>query len=123
MALGIFSDRFGLSAEPLDGFDKIIPFPSTKIRLAAGSKKSGGGFIGGGFGVGAVAGMAAATLLNALTAQSSVWVNATIQADDGGFVSFVLLDKSLADVSEMFREAREGGLASTAPQYGNRRLH
>lgn len=64
--------------------DPLIEIPYTEVEAVniggAGLIKSGGGFIGGGFGVGAVAGIATAAVLNSMTTKFAVETLVQIQA-------------------------------------------
>ena len=62
-----------------------VPFDALqRIDVQGYQQTKGGGFLGGGFGAkGALEGMAAATILNALTTRSSHWVIVTILGDGG----------------------------------------
>jgi hypothetical protein len=78
VALGVFNDHFEVGPASL-------PLASVSdVRVEGHSLVKGGGFFGGGFGaVGAIEGMAAASVLNALSTKRKAWVSIAIAAADG----------------------------------------
>jgi hypothetical protein len=78
-------DGIGFLSGVGDDPQVCVPFDQLRrIDVQGYQKTQGGGFLGGGFGAkGALEGMAAATILNALTTRSSRWVIVTIIGDGG----------------------------------------
>jgi hypothetical protein len=78
VALRVFNDhvQVGPASLPLGSV--------SDVRVEGHSLAKGGGFFGGGFGaVGAIEGMAAGGVLNALTTRRKAWVTIAIAAADG----------------------------------------
>jgi hypothetical protein len=83
--LHLYQERFDIGMN-----DGTLPLTSVNLdsmrdmRIEGRSVSTGGGFIGGGFGVkGAVEGILAATVLNALTTRDESFVTIELEADHG----------------------------------------
>jgi hypothetical protein len=69
---------------PAKGEEAVMRYSDmTKMELGGGAATSGGGYFGGGFGAGALEGVAVASLLNALTQKTKVSTGLHIGSTDG----------------------------------------
>lgn len=119
IALAVFKGSLGFGPEPYESPTTIVPYSNlTDITFEHRTKttRSGGGFMGGGFGLTGVAeGMAIAALLNSLTTRTSTthWVIAQVLAHDGKMTLF-MDNWAFQGASQLFRVPRDYIVSSHA---------
>jgi hypothetical protein len=97
VALSLYRDYFIL------GRAKVLLGAVTDVQVEGQSITTGGGFIGGGFGLtGAIEGMAVASVLNALTKKTHSWVAIAVMSTSG-WVSMNYVGTDLISVRRLLR--------------------